>query len=184
MTRLEGLLVAGAVLGISLVSVVRAHSHSYNEQVCSDLPWACLQQQEVVRETVRHPVVRHPLHGSTRIVAPSRHDLVPQLAAKVAEIVSTCGSKLISGFRPHAVVAGTHRASLHSYYPSRAADLAGAPSCIYAHLRGWAGGYSVDYGRVRHVHVSLDLIGHREVGARFVHGGGHRYARHHHRRAA
>jgi hypothetical protein len=49
--------------------------------------------------------------------------LVPDLAAKVAEIVQACGSRVISGFRPGAVVAGTSRPSLHA--SGRAADLSG-----------------------------------------------------------
>jgi hypothetical protein len=95
---------------------------------------------------------------------------------------------LISAHRPGAVVAGSGRASLHSAYPSRAADMAGNPSCIYAHLHGWRGGYSVDYSRVKHVHISWSPPGSghmagREWHARFNHyGGGRRrhYASRHH----
>jgi hypothetical protein len=62
--------------------------------------------------------------------------------------------------------------SLHA--SGRAIDIAGNPGCIYRHLAGWPGGYSTDYGRVGHVHVSL---GGREDGLRFVHGGGRRKVR-------
>lgn len=106
--------------------------------------------------------------------------VVAPLAAKVAEIEADCGSKLISGIR-HRFVAGTRRLSLHA--AGKAVDLTGNPGCIYAHLAGWPGGYSTDYPRMRHVHLSYDADGGREMGLRFVHGRkryGHR--RHHHRR--
>lgn len=93
------------------------------------------------------------------------------LADKAREIEAACGSSVISGVR-HTRVAGTRHWSLHA--SGHAVDMQGNPSCIYAHLRGWPGGYSVDYGRVRHVHVSL---GGREDGIRFVHRAGRtRYA--------
>lgn len=100
------------------------------------------------------------------------------LTEKAAEIVRACGSTVISGYRPGAVVAGTGRPSLHA--SGRAFDIRGNPNCIYSMLRGWPGGYSVDYGAVSHVHVSL---GGREDGARFSHGGGGRHHHRHHRRA-
>jgi hypothetical protein len=103
--------------------------------------------------------------------------IIAPLAAKVAEIQSACGSKVISGLR-HTNIAGTRILSLHA--SGKAVDLAGNPSCIYAMLHGWAGGYSTDYARMRHVHLSYDPDGGREMGVRFVHGGGHR--RHAHRR--
>jgi hypothetical protein len=90
------------------------------------------------------------------------------LSLKADEIVTACGSHVISTFRPGAHVAGTSRMSLHASH--KAFDIEGNAPCIYAHLQGWSGGYSVDYGRVRHVHVSL---GGREDGTRFVHGGRH-----------
>jgi hypothetical protein len=108
-------------------------------------------------------------------VAPSKSldGVVPILAEKVREIVATCGSQIWSTVR-HTFVAGTRRISQHA--SGTAVDLHGNPGCIYAMLRGWPGGYSTDYARVRHVHVSY---GGREHGARFAHGGGTRYARRH-----
>jgi hypothetical protein len=91
-----------------------------------------------------------------------------QLAAKAQEIVASCGSTVISGRRPGARVAGSGRVSLHA--SGKAVDIKGNPRCIYSHLQGWPGGYSVDYGAVRHVHVSLGGI---EDGLRFVHNGSH-----------
>lgn len=71
-------------------------------------------------------------------VSPARvAGLVPELAAKVSQIVSTCGSKVVSGVR-HTNIAGTRRRSLHS--TGQAADLQGNPSCIYSMLHGWPGG--------------------------------------------
>lgn len=88
------------------------------------------------------------------------------LAAKAREIEEACGSRVISGVR-HTRIAGSRRWSLHA--SGRAVDMQGNPGCIYVHLRGWPGGYSTDYGRVRHVHISL---GGREDGIRFAHRGG------------
>ena len=104
--------------------------------------------------------------------------IVPELAAKVAQIQSACpGAHVISGIR-HTRIRGSGRMSLHA--TGEAVDMRGNPSCVYAQLRDWAGGYSTDYGRVQHVHISLAANG-REAGLRFTHGGGrghrHRYAR-------
>jgi hypothetical protein len=98
------------------------------------------------------------------------------LEAKAHEIVSSCGSTIISAFRPGARIAGSGHPSMHA--SGRAVDIKGNPNCIYSHLRGWPGGYSVDYGSVQHVHISL---GGREDGLRFTHYGHHhaRYAAHH-----
>lgn len=90
------------------------------------------------------------------------------LADKAREIEASCGSRVISGVR-HTRVRGSGRWSLHS--SGHAVDMQGSPGCIYAHLRGWRGGYSTDYGRVKHVHISL---GGREEGSRFAHYSGRR----------
>lgn len=99
--------------------------------------------------------------------------IVAPLAAKAAEITAACGSTVISAVR-HTRVRGTGRWSLHRQ--GKAVDMAGNPSCIYRHLAGWSGGYTTDYGRVRHVHISYDAEGGREWGLRFAHGGGRRAA--------
>lgn len=110
-------------------------------------------------------------------------NLTPALAAKVREILAACdGTRLTSSYRPGARVRGSGRPSLHSQYPSKAADLAGNPACIRKHLAGWKGGLSTDYAAVRHYHVSYDPNG-REWGRRFAHYGS-RYARHHRRYAS
>jgi hypothetical protein len=111
------------------------------------------------------------IRGTAKPAAQARAaGLVPPLAAKAAEIVAACGSQIISAVR-HTYIAGTRRISLHA--SGEAVDLRGNPSCIYAHLKGWPGGYSTDYGRARHVHVSYSSGG-REWGVRFAHGGGRR----------
>ena len=136
--------------------------------------------------TRRHAAVRTARHIQSRKqhahqAAPevAANGLVGPLADKVAEIVKTCGSRLISAVR-HTFIAGTRRISLHA--SGKAADVAGNPSCIYAALKDWKGGYSVDYGRVAHVHLSYDPDGRREWGARFVHGGHRRHYAHGHRK--
>lgn len=113
------------------------------------------------------------------------------LVAKVNEIVSGCGSRIASAYRPGARVAGSGRVSNHAL--KKAVDVAGNPSCIYAHLKGWPGGYSTDYYSApggQHVHISYNP--NKEWGARFVHyhgGRSHylaasRHHRKHHRRYA
>lgn len=98
--------------------------------------------------------------------------VVPELRAKADAILAACpGTKVISAIR-HTRIRGSRRMSLHA--SGRAVDLRGNPRCIYAQLEGWPGGYSIDYGRVRHVHISL---GGREDGLRFAHRGGRRAAR-------
>lgn len=64
--------------------------------------------------------------------------------------------------------------SLHA--TGEAVDMRGNPSCVYAQLKDWPGGYSTDYGRAKHIHISLAANG-REAGLRFAHGG--RAHRHH-----
>lgn len=104
------------------------------------------------------------------------------LIAKVREIEGACpGSKLISAFRPGAVVRGSGRPSLHA--TKRAADMRGNPSCIYARLRSWPGGVSTDYAQIRHVHFSYAPNG-REWGARFAHYGSRQAKKRHHHYAA
>ncbi|KAA5603088.1 hypothetical protein [Blastochloris sulfoviridis] len=91
--------------------------------------------------------------------------VVKPLADKAAEIVAACGARVISGVR-HTRVAGTRTMSLHA--SGQAIDMRGNPACIYRHLQGWPGGYTTDYGRAQHVHISY---GGREHGLRFAHGG-------------
>lgn len=120
----------------------------------------------------RRAVARHRAPSVTQTLVRAATGIVAPLAAKVAEIQTSCGSRVVSALR-HTRVAGTRTMSLHA--SGQAVDIAGNPSCIYAALSGWAGGYSTDYSRVAHVHISW---GGREHGVRFVHDG-HRHARHH-----
>lgn len=102
--------------------------------------------------------------------------VVGPLAAKTREITAACGSRVISAIR-YTRIAGTGgRLSLHA--SGRAVDIVGNPRCIYSHLRHWPGGYSVDYGRVKHVHISY-APGGPEFGVRFNHyrGGKRKRAR-------
>jgi hypothetical protein len=94
--------------------------------------------------------------------------VTPVLAAKARQIASACGSSIISA------VSGR---GIRSNHPSgRAVDMKGNPGCIYAHLKGWPGGYSTDYAAVAHVHISYNPGG-QEWGLRFAHGGGHSHTR-------
>jgi hypothetical protein len=117
------------------------------------------------RTHTAHLVHRH--HGSVGYAVDTGR-APGQLQAKAHEIVSSCGSTIISGFRPGARIAGSGHTSMHA--SGRAVDIKGNPHCIYSHLQGWPGGYSVDYGAVQHVHISL---GGFEDGVRFSHHGSH-----------
>lgn len=99
------------------------------------------------------------------------------LVAKVREIQAACGSRVVSAYRRGARIP-TGAVSNHALH--RAVDVRGHPACIYARLRGWPGGYSLDYARAPggpHVHISYNPGG-MEWGARFVHrhGGRQRHA--------
>lgn len=132
----------------------------------------------------RHVVKARKSHGRKAVFAGTRKGdgcrsgtgalscVTPVLAAKARQIVNDCGSQVVSA------IAGRPNRSNHPI--GRAVDLVGNPSCIYSHLKGWPGGYSTDYGRVHHVHVSYNPGG-QEWGVRFAHRGGGsrtRYARH------
>ena len=137
-------------------------------------PWAAHASYDSPEGTVWGPPltsapIYHPRSASFRGVR-------PELAALASTLASACGSRVISGYR-HTHVAGTRRLSLHA--SGKAIDVAGNPTCIYAHLRSWPGGVSIDYGRVRHVHISYDPEGGREMGLRFAHGYHRHYARRH-----
>ena len=99
----------------------------------------------------------------------SLNGVLPVLATKVRQLASMCGARAISAVR-HTYVAGTRRISLHA--SGRAVDMVGNRKCIYPLLENWPGGYSTDYARVNHVHISY---GGREHGARFAHGGERKY---------
>jgi len=175
---------------------VRTLQESPGNDVFTPYNWGLSEDVPVTQVHNRVHSRKRPVQHSAKNHATSLlSDLVAPLASKVQEILGVCpSSHIVSAYRPGARVAGTGHASLHSAYPSKAADLAGNPGCIYAHLHGWSGGYSVDYGRVRHVHMSWSPPGSgylagREWHARFNHyGGGHRYRvltahRRHHRLA-
>jgi hypothetical protein len=107
--------------------------------------------------------------------------------AELSRVAARCvGFQRISTVRPHAVVAGTHRASLHRY--GLAVDFrVNDYRCAYSVLANWHHGLSMDAWRVRHIHISDgSSIGRNE--GRFYHGGVRAYAsRHrgqHHRRYA
>jgi hypothetical protein len=194
------IVIAGA---LSLGAITMAHAASFNQErelqiatlggsYCTDRPWTCDSTESWSSGTTSRAIrAGHPRITERRAHrGPSVADLVSALHAKVSEIMSACGSRLISGYRPGSRVAGSGRPSLHSVYPARAADVSGNASCIYAHLRGWEGGYSTDYGRVRHVHISYSppgtgYLAGREWHSRFAHysGGHYGYAHHHHRYA-
>ncbi len=157
-----------------IASTAQAHNVAQTERCDYWANSSCLGSPTVIRA-----VTRAPMGYRLALSRLSLDGLPYQLTAKIQELESVCGSRVISAYRPGARVRGSGRLSLHGFH--EAADLAGNPGCIYAHLQGWPGGYSTDYGRVRHVHISYSPSSGREMGARFAHYSGHR---HHHVRYA
>lgn len=203
--RLTTILAAGLLALGTVTAAIAGHHHRRGGSTIDTVQYASLDTSlgtfcaENPSSCEASPVRREMSHSAAHVRSghaqrhghgPALSDLTPALAKKVSEIMSACSTRLISGYRPGARVAGSGHPSLHSVYPSRAADVAGNPHCIYAHLQGWQGGYSIDYGSVRHVHLSYSPPGSgylagREWHARFAHfGGGHHLTRHRHRRYA
>lgn len=129
-----------------------------------------LQPRHAMRDALAYAPAAVPVERETG--APGKTSMagvVPALTAKVAQIRSACpGAHVISTIR-HSRIRGSGRLSLHA--TGEAVDMRGNPTCVYAQLRDWPGGYSTDYGRARHIHISLAANG-REAGLRFAHGGG------------
>ena len=111
----------------------------------------------------------HDANGNNTV---SLNGIIEPLRTKAAEIQEQCKSRIVSTHRPGARIRGSGRPSLHA--SGRAVDIAGNPACIYSHLQGWHGGYSTDYSRVSHVHISWNPGG-SEWGARFAHYQGHKH---------
>lgn len=155
----------GALFGLALVA-----STSFAQTADTAQSIYIGAQADLVSRSVRTKIDRRFARRVVRSES-SLAGVYAPLAAKAREIQASCGASVISGVR-HTRVRGTGRWSLHA--SGHAVDMRGNPSCIYAHLRGWQGGYSTDYGRVEHVHISL---GGREDGLRFAHGGGRRRTR-------
>ena len=116
----------------------------------------------------KHVHAKHPFgkyaHSRRRSAGRSLSlvGITPVLAAKVRQIVASCGSTVIS--------AVSARGSRSNHPIGRAVDLRGNPGCVYTHLRGWPGGYSNDYASAGHIHISYNPGG-QEWGLRFSHGG-------------
>lgn len=174
---------AGALGCALILAAALTHQARADDRVMAYAPAV-----ESVATRPAHVAIRRALRGrvTPRVHAHARGHgaslagVYAPLAAKARAIMVTCGSRVVSGVR-HTRVAGTGRMSQHA--TGHAVDMQGNPGCIYAHLRGWRGGYSTDYATAPggpHVHVSL---GGREDGRRFAHRHSRsRYAvrRHHH----
>lgn len=153
----------------------RAH-HNVHRVVQAEPCFFFCEQPPVTEYRVTRRGKRVAIKSNRRM---SVAGIVAPLAAKVAQIQAACGSSVVSGVR-HTRIAGTRRMSLHAQ--GKAVDMVGNPSCMYSQLQGWSGGYSTDYSRVRHIHISYDADGGREMGVRFAHGGHRKHARRHHGR--
>ena len=106
---------------------------------------------------------------TTSSYATSLDRIKEPLASKARQILVMCsGSRVISGYRRTFIV-GTRHLSLHS--KGRAVDIIGDYKCIVRQLDGWPGGFTTDYYKMKHIHISY---GGPEHGLRFVHGSGRR----------
>lgn len=166
----------------TLVLTHSAEARRYKKKVVQAEPCFFICEQPPVQEyRVTRRGKRVAVRSNRRTAVNRVAGIVAPLAAKVAQIQAACGSSVISGVR-HTRIAGTRRMSLHAQ--GKAVDMVGNPSCMYSQLQGWPGGYSTDYGRARHIHISYDAEGGREMGLRFVHGGYRKYTRKHARKHA
>ena len=84
------------------------------------------------------------------------------LSGIVRQLQAQCGAKVISGYRNTYTPFGVK--SCHA--SNQAVDMVGNYGCMYRVLRGWAGGYTTDAGRCKHIHISSCK---REWGMRFNH---------------
>jgi len=84
------------------------------------------------------------------------------LSGIVAQLKSQCGAKVISGYRATRIYGG----SLSCHAMGQAVDMTGNYACMYRVLRSWPGGYTLDSGRCKHIHISSCK---REWGLRFNH---------------
>lgn len=87
--------------------------------------------------------------------------------ASLGGIVSTlqarCGAKVISATRPGA---RTPFGNMSCHATGQAVDMTGNYACMYSVLKSWPGGYTLDSGRCRHIHISSCKM---EWGMRFNH---------------
>jgi hypothetical protein len=115
---------------------------------------------EKKRAYKKHASAKKKTHARSGSV--SLAGVTPVLAAKARAISAACGSSVIS--------AVSRRGNRSNHPIGRAVDMRGNPSCIYAQLKGWPGGYTTDYRSAGHVHISYNPGG-QEWGLRFAHGG-------------
>jgi hypothetical protein len=167
----------GLALSVVLATAASAYvKHRHAAAVAGSHAQTMLGRSHHAAHRSRHRVhyAHHRLRRQVQRDTAPFGCLPAELRAKVLEIIDACGTHVLRTFTPGALIAGTNHLSEHAY--CRAADLAGNPACIYAHLRSFRGGVSTDYGRMQHVHVSWHPGG-WEQGVRFVHGGGYRTTR-------
>jgi hypothetical protein len=160
-----GIFTAAILLGLAFCGPSMAQEYGYADD----------SRPRANSETTSHHRAAHRAARKRGVRAPraSRNSvdlvgIVPPLATKAREIMGTCGSKVVSAIRRGARVYG---GSASNHASGRAVDLQGNPSCIYAHLHSWPGGYSTDYAIAPggpHVHVSYNPGG-MEWGLRFAH---------------
>lgn len=81
----------------------------------------------------------------------------------VSQLKSQCGGKVISNFRAGA---RTPFGVQSCHATGQAVDMVGNYSCMYQVLRSWPGGYTLDAGRCKHIHISACQM---EWGMRFNH---------------
>jgi hypothetical protein len=158
----------GFVLTTSPVEARTSHHHVSKSNHVLTTETTQVTKHRVSRSGTVEKKRAHKKHASTkkrthaRAGSVSLAGVTPVLAAKARAITAACGSTVIS--------AVSRRGNRSNHPIGRAVDMRGNPSCIYAQLKGWPGGYTTDYRSAGHVHISYNPGG-QEWGMRFAHGG-------------
>lgn len=101
------------------------------------------------------------------------------VSSALTPVAEQCGGfQVLSTHRPRAVIAGTHRLSLHHY--GLAVDFrVGNYGCAYAVLSNWGRGLSLDAWRMGHIHISDGSSIGRDEGRFYHYASRSRHRQHH-----
>lgn len=123
---------------------------------------ASAAKRKYVRKHYTRRHVRHVRRGARRS-AVSGYSGGASLGGIVSTLQAKCGAKVISAMRPGA---RTPFGNMSCHASGQAVDMTGNYACMYSVLRSWPGGYTLDSGRCRHIHISSCKM---EWGMRFNH---------------
>jgi hypothetical protein len=148
-------------LGLICLAFASSPSRAYDGSFVSVYQYqAWINAQVSARKRHYHRKRYHRRHYRARATGYSGGG---SLGGIVSTLQAKCGAKVISGFRAGAVIPGGGQ-SCHA--TGQAVDMVGNYACMYSVLRSWPGGYTLDLGRCKHIHISSCR---REWGMRFNH---------------